>query len=384
MKPYDVIIIGGGASGLYLAATLGGRLKTALIERGARVGRKLSATGGGQGNLSNSGVCADRYFCGDKRLVADVLGDDNSAVLNMFDGLFVTDARGRIYPAGRQASSLTDCLRRKASACSCIMTETRVTGLRRGFVVMTDKGELRADNVAICTGGKAGTQFGTDGSAYELVTSLGHTVTPLYPSLVQLKTDTSYIKTLRGVRTDCFVRAYSGSDFLAGAEGEVIFNDTGVGGNAIYYISPFIAGKPGCRIELEFLPGISESEIVSDIKRKEAAGVERGELLSITLNNVLGRAVIRRAGNGDASAIARLVKRFGLTVTGDAGFGGAQVTRGGVPLSEVTDRLESRLVKGLYFAGEVLDVDGECGGYNLHWAFASAKRVAESLLGEKL
>ena len=381
MKVYDVIIIGGGASGLYLAAMLGGGIRTALIERGARVGRKLSATGGGQGNLSNAGVCADRYFCGDKRLVAHVLGNDNAAVLGIFDGLFVTDGRGRIYPAGRQASSLTDCLRRKASVNADIMTETRVTGLRRGFTVTTDKGELRADNVVICTGGKAGTQFGTDGSAYGLVTSLGHTLTPLYPSLVQLKTDTTYINTLRGVRTDCIVRAYAGGAFLAEADGEVIFNDTGVGGNAIYYISPFIAGRSGCRIELEFLPGLSESDIASDIKRKEAAGVERGELLSITLNNMLGRAVIRRAGNGNASDIAHLVKRFSLTVTGDAGFGSAQVTRGGVPLSEVTDSLESKLVKGLYFAGEVLDVDGECGGYNLHWAFASARKVAESLLG---
>ena len=114
MKEYDVIIVGGGASGLYLAASLGGRYKTAVIESGARVGRKLSATGGGQGNLSNADISAERYF-GDRRVIASVLGDRPHAVLGMFDGLLTTDGRGRMYPAGRQASALTDCLRKKAA-----------------------------------------------------------------------------------------------------------------------------------------------------------------------------------------------------------------------------------------------------------------------------
>ena len=365
---------------MYLAASLRGKLRAVVLERGPRTGRKLSATGGGQGNLSNTGVSADRYFCVDKRMVADILGDPES-VLGMFDGILTADARGRIYPAGRQASSLTDCLRRKASA--EIITNARVTAVRPGYEVIVGEAVLSAPRVVLCTGGKAGAQFGTDGSAFELAKSLGHTVTPLYPSLVPLRTDTKYITSLRGVRVDCIARVQAGGSLLAESEGEVIFNDTGAGGSAVYYVSPFVAGKRGCTLELEFLPGVSEGEIADDIARKERAGVERGELLSITLNNMLGRAIVRRAGSGGAKEIARLVKHFTLDITGDAGFGSAQVTRGGVPLSEVTDRLESRLSRGLYFAGEVLDVDGECGGFNLHWAFASARRVAESILGER-
>lgn len=380
MNEYDVIIAGGGASGLYLAAALGGSLKTAVIERGPRVGRKLSATGGGQGNLSNADVRAERYF-GDRRVISSVLGDDPHSVLGMFDGLLTTDSRGRMYPAGRQASALTDCLRRKAAACADILTDTRITSLGRGFAVGTDKGVFRARRVALCTGGKAGGRFGTDGSAYSLALGMGHTVTGLYPSLVQLKTDDTRIRTLRGVRADCVARAYDGGKKIAEAEGEVIFGDGLVGGSAVYYISPFVAGRRGCTLELSFLPGFSESEIAASVRRKEENGTERSELLSLTLNNSLGRAIMRSA-EGGAENIARTVKHFALKITGSAGFENAQVTRGGVPLSEVTDGLESRLVHGLYFAGEILDVDGECGGFNLQWAWSSAKRVAESLLGE--
>lgn len=382
MKTYDVIIIGGGAAGLYLAAALGGRVSAAVVERGERVGKKLSATGGGQGNLSNMGVCAEKYF-GDRGAIADVLGDDRTRVLKMFDGLLTADARGRIYPAGRQASSLTDCLRRKASACADVLTGMRVTGIKRGFIVSTDKGELRGKRVVLCTGGMAGRGFGTDGSAYALARAFGHTVTELHPSLVQLKTDSPDIKTLRGVRADCIARVLCGEEYIAEAEGEVIFGDGAVGGSAVFYVSPFVTGKRGCTLELEFLPGVSEEEIAADVRRKQALGIERSELLAITLNNMLGRAVIRRT-HGGAADIAHTVKHFALPVSGTTGFDGAQVTRGGVPLGEVTRSLESRLERGLYFAGEILDVDGECGGYNLHWAWASALRVAESITGEKL
>lgn len=380
MKEYDVIIVGGGASGLYLAASLGGRCSAAVIECGARVGRKLSATGGGQGNLSNADIRAERYF-GDRRVIAGVLGDRPHAALDMFDGLLTTDARGRMYPAGRQASALTDCLRKKAAANAVIMTDTRVTDIRRGFVVETSAGALKAKRVVLCTGGKAGKNFGTDGGSYALATGLGHTVTPLYPSLVQLKTDDRRIRPLRGVRVDCEVAAHCGGRKVAESSGEVIFGDGVVGGSAIYYISPFIAGKKDCGLTLSFLPGFTEEQVAGDVRRKMREGAERTELLALTLNNVLGRTIIRSVGGG-AEEIAHAVKNFTLRISGDSGFESAQVTRGGVPLSEVTDGLESRLVKGLYFAGEVLDVDGECGGYNLQWAWSSARRVAESIAGE--
>ena len=383
MKMYDVAITGGGASGLYLAALLGGRLSAVVIESGARVGSKLSATGGGQGNLTNTGVCADRYFCSDRRLVESVAGSDWRSVLAPFDGLFTADARGRVYPAGRQASALTDCLRRKAEANADIMTETSVLGIKRaadGFLLKTDKGAVRARNAVLCTGGMDTRTVFSGHTGYDLATSLGHSVTALYPAITQLALTDKSLRALKGVRTDCRVRAYGCGEFIAETEGEVIFGDGVVGGSAVYYISSFVTDKRNVKLEFEFLPGVSEEEIAEDVRRKTALGVERGELLGITLNNRLGRAVVART-DGGAEEIAHTVKHFTVGIAGAKGFYGAQVTKGGIPLSEVTDGLESRFVKGLYFAGEILDVDGECGGFNLHWAFSSAARVARSLTG---
>lgn len=261
MKMYDVAITGGGASGLYLAALLGGRLSAVVIESGARVGSKLSATGGGQGNLTNTGVCADRYFCSDRRLVESVAGSDWRSVLAPFDGLFTADARGRVYPAGRQASALTDCLRRKAEANADIMTETSVLGIKRaadGFLLKTDKGVVRARNAVLCTGGMDMRTVFSGHTGYDLATSLGHSVTALYPAITQLALTDKSLRALKGVRTDCRVRAYGCGEFIAETEGEVIFGDGVVGGSAVYYISSFVTDKRNVKLEFEFLPGVSE------------------------------------------------------------------------------------------------------------------------------
>ena len=382
MNDFQTAIIGGGASGLYLAAALGGAKKTVVIERGARVGKKLAATGNGQGNVANANAGAEHYFTDDERLLRSVLDSAPvERVLALFNGLFVTDEQGRIYPSGRQASALTDCLRRKCADSGVkILTETRVNDIKLGFAINTDKGVITSDNVVFCAGGKAQKQFGTDGSAFDIVRALGHTVTPLFPSLVQLKTNTDHIKTLKGIRAECKVTALCGDKISKTARGDVIFTEYGVSGNAIFAVSPYVTDRHGCVLSLEFLPDTGESELVADIEKKKRAGYEKEELLSLTLNNQIGRAVIKYAGSGDAEKIAHAAKNFRLEVLGTLGFDYAQVTRGGVPLAEVTNELESKRVKGLYFAGEALDVDGECGGYNLHWAFASALRVADALL----
>ena len=384
MNEYEIAIIGGGAAGLYLAAALGG-FKTVIIERGARVGKKLSATGNGQGNVANANAGAEHYFTDDFRMLSSVLESAPvDRVLSGFNGLFVTDEQGRIYPAGRQASSLTDCLRRKCERVGVkILTETRVTEIQRGFTVKTDKGVITADKIVFCTGGKAQKQFGTDGSVFGILRALGHTVTPLYPSLVQLKTNTEYIKTLKGIRAECAVTALCGDKLLKTARGDVIFTEYGVSGNAIFAVSPYVTDKTDCALSLEFLPDVSETELTADIEKKKRAGYDSGELLALTLNNQIGRAIIKYAGSDNAGKIAYAAKHFRLSVLGTLGFDYAQVTRGGVPLSEMTENLESKFVKGMYFAGETLNVDGECGGYNLHWAFASALRVARALTGGK-
>lgn len=392
---YDVIIIGGGAAGLACAVRLlksGKNLKVRLIDAGERFGKKLAATGNGQGNISNLDMTARHYHGGNVALAEKIACADPYAGAGLFDCVFCADEKGRIYPAGKQASALVDDLIRAVNSLGIISC---VSGVRAEkisksgdlFTVREAEGaQSRAKFVVLCTGGKAQKQFKTDGTAYALATSFGHTLTPLYPSLVQLKTDTNYIKTLKGIRADCLVSAICGGKVIAKSRGDVIFTEYGVSGNAVFSVSSYVTDKHNVTLALEFLPDIDEKAVKKSIKAKIERGWEQSELLSGTLHNQIGRAIIKRA-NAAASGksattdeIVRVLKNFTLEVTGNLGFDYAQVTKGGIDMKEVTDELESKLVKNLFFAGEILDVDGDCGGYNLQWAFTGGMAVADAIL----
>ncbi len=394
MERIDIAVIGGGAAGLVLANALPKTYKTLLFERGERVGRKLSATGNGQGNLTNLAVKDAEYFSvsgeGLSRANAILRAFDDESSRAFFASLGVlcsADERGRVYPCSRQASSLTDALR--FSVQDRVRLQTQVVALEKtadGFT-LTLKAEgreekLRAQTVVLCAGGKAAKNFGTDGSAYALATALGHTVTPLYPSLVQLKASEVY-KTLKGIRvSDCKVAVTTPTrDFSV--QGDIIFTDYGVSGDSVFRLTAFIASEIAtgrCKLALDFLPDRSEGEISEFLRRKQAQFPELavGELLFGVVNNQIGRVIMKLA-DGDIAKAAKLVKSFPLQISGSLGFDYAQVTKGGIPLSETTEELESRLCKGLYFAGEILDIDGQCGGFNLQWAYSSARAVAQAI-----
>ncbi len=384
MRNFDVAIIGGGASGCALAvrlAQLNCQKKVILIEKADRLGKKLSATGNGQGNISNSNMSAEHYFGSGARFASALACRDYKSAESLFSGLFCEDEVGRVYPSGKQASSLTDSLLYDLKRSNVeILTGDGVTDIEKGFVITLNSGEKISTKYAVlCVGGKAQKQFKTDGSAYALAQKFGHKLTALYPSLVQLKTDTTHIKTLKGIRVDCIAHAVCGEKILKSMRGDVIFTDYGLSGNAIFSLSPYVVDRQNCKIVLEFLPDIDKSEIESVVNKRKSLGYEDSELLGGTLHNQLGRAIIKRSGS-NAKNIANCVKSFSINVLGSLGFDYAQVTRGGVDCTEIKDNLESKIVDNLFFAGEVLDVDGDCGGYNLHWAFTSGMAVAEELM----
>lgn len=398
MERVTLAIIGGGAAGLMLANSLTNTEGVLVIERGERLGKKLSSTGNGQGNLTNLGVLDAEYFSVGKNASSIVQkaiqAYDDKAVVDFFRSLGVlciADERGRVYPSSRQASALTDALRfslEKKKIAARLQTKVmKLEGKGEGFILtlQTPSGEekLYAERVALCAGGKAAKNFGTDGTAYALAQGFGHTVTKLYPSLVQLKTNTEYTKSLKGIRINDGVITVKTPTRAFSVQGDIIFTDYGISGDAVFRLSAFIADeieKGGCQLSLDLLPQYTEKEVYTLLCEKKSAfpNMAVGELLFGVVNNQVGRAVLRRAAN-DLKKAASLVKAFPLTVMGSLGFDYAQVTKGGIPLNEVDGNLESRIKKGLYFAGEILDVDGQCGGFNLQWAYASAKTVADAI-----
>lgn len=406
MKENNIIVLGGGASGMLCALLLKQKcsknITVTLLERGERLGKKLSSTGNGQGNITNRNFGVKHYFTDDRKKVESVLcAFDDHKLLAFFEnlgGLFEQDEKGRVYPTGRQASALTDLLRFALADLGVNIVNDckieKITHKKGKFNLQSESGtNYQSDVLVMATGGKAAKNFGTDGLGYELATALGHSVTPLYPALVQLKTDTTYIKGLRGVRTDCGVTAILNDKKSKGdtharvfARGDVIFTDYGVSGNAIFTLSSYLTDQKDGGLELDFLPDVSEEKLTEILTRKQKNSPQ-SELLGCILNNQLGRSVMRRVqaetGGSAAALVAKYVKHFTLKVTGSLGFDQAQVTRGGIPMSEVTDNLESKICSELYFTGEILNVDGECGGYNLQWAFSSAVRVANAIMNKE-
>ena len=405
MDKFTIAIIGGGASGLMLATSLSAKENIALFERGERLGRKLSSTGNGQGNVTNARAREEVYFSssadGDAFARNKINQFDEQAFSKYLQEkglLLITDERGRVYPAGRQASAITDALRFDVAQKGVkIFLNTKIFSLQKtaqGFILKAETPdgtqEFFADKVVLCAGGKAAKNFGTDGFAYALAEKFGHTITPLYPSLVQLKTDTAYTKTLKGIRVNdgiltAVLGKNEGTQERITVKGDIIFTDYGISGDAVFRVSAFIADKiaqGNLDLSIDFLPDFDENAVYAALlaKKKAFPALADGELLCGMVNNQIGRAILKRA-NGDLKKAAALVKNFSLTATGSLGFDYAQVTKGGVRLEEVDENLQSRLVKGLYFAGEILDVDGQCGGFNLQWAYSSAMIVARALNG---
>ena len=286
MERIRLAVIGGGASGLMLANALQDNRNMLIFERGERVGRKLAATGNGQGNLTNVGVLDAEYFSVDGR-VPDfakiaIQDYDNESMVDFFCALGVlttVDERGRVYPSGRQASALTDALRFSLARKGIpVALKTQVTKLEKaqgGFVLtaLCEGVEKKyfAEKVVLCAGGKAAKNFDTDGSAYALAQGVGHSVTKLYPSLVQLKTDTQYTKTLKGIRVNDGMLSVTTPKRSISVQGDIIFTDYGISGDAVFRLSAFIADELGaaeCRLSIDFLPEYDEESLYLLLKEK--------------------------------------------------------------------------------------------------------------------
>lgn len=398
------IIIGGGAAGLMAAITAAENgADVTILEHMPRVGKKILATGNGKCNMTNLHMTADCYRCGEPEVPMQVIGTfPVSDTIQFFRrlGILTTDRNGYVYPASGQAQTVLDALREKTDSLGIrTVCESKVYAIEKdkkgSFVVKSETGSYSGNFVILAAGSMAAKTTGSDGSGYELAKSLGHKIKKPLPALVQLKCNGDFFKGIAGVRTDVRVSLYTvGRNgeleaFLAADSGELQLTDYGISGIPVFQVSRYAAEALDRRKRVmavvDFMPDYTEEEVFRILEEQRNYLYDRksGDFLNGLFNKKLAALFMKAArikpeldvavvSNKKLGELVEVIKEMTFEVTGTNSYDKAQICMGGVPLSEVdAATMESRLVPGLYFAGEILDVDGICGGYNLQWAWSS-------------
>ncbi len=401
-----IVIIGGGAAGLMAAIEIGRREKKVLVlERKERVLKKVLITGNGRCNITNVGAGISNYFSIGKGIggIKGILEDFNpEKTMDFFEELGIVcneEGRGKIYPLSGQAASVVDVLRFEAERLGVqFMTDFYVRKIEKdglNFKIYSeDRRTVTANRILLATGGKSYPELGSNGSGFELAKELGHKVTKLVPSIVQLKTEKSKVKGLQGIKLDTNVTAFGNGEKVCTYDGELLFTDYGVSGNVIFNISFVIPLYEKVELEIDFMPKFEYNELFEMLKKRKKilSHLTMENYFNGMINKKLGQFLCKMSGieklskkiedlsEKEIRKICQLLKKYRIEIVDTNGFKNAQVTAGGVVLDEVNlETLESKKVKGLYFAGEILDVYGECGGYNLQWAWASGIRSGQAI-----
>ncbi|NLJ32056.1 MAG: aminoacetone oxidase family FAD-binding enzyme [Clostridiales bacterium] len=399
-EKYDLAVVGGGAAGMAAAVSAAsqwsagsGRLKIALLEANPRVGKKLLATGNGRCNLTNMRIAPERYH-GDADRILPMLGDFSPQYIIEFFaslGLLCRELdEGRVYPYNLQAAAVLDVLRAQLERFHvetiCGFPVGKVEKSAAGFLVSGPEHKIETRSLVFATGGMAYPQLGANESGYAVLKALGHSCTPLFPALVQLKTDSRRAKPLKGARCAAKAALLADGRPAGQSRGEVQFTEHGLSGICIFDLSR-LAGEfrnAGLEVSLDLMPEFSARQVAEFLKRRQTAlpFLPAADLLNGCLNRMVGQEIMKQVfpslkkrmgdlNERELSSASNAVKGFRFPVSGTLSWRDAQVTAGGVPLREVDGAMQSRLCPGLYLAGEVLNIDGDCGGFNLHWAWSS-------------
>ncbi len=399
-------IAGGGAAGLAAAIEASRTFRQAgapgsvtILERLPRVGKKLLATGNGRCNLTNRRAAPGDYFEA-AEFVRPALSrfsvEDTLAFFASMGLLCEEEEEGRIYPMSRQAASVLDALRLEAErlgvAFQCDKKVDSIQKIENGWETPSFllNGVFLADAVILACGGKAAPQHGSDGSGYALLREQGIPVTRVAPSLVQLTTVPGPVKALKGMRVRGEIALYAGERKIAVQRGEIQFTEYGLSGIAAMQLSRLLAREKGARMDavIDLLPSFSKKQASEYLEERiqHAPALVAEHLLTGILPKRVGQALLKQAGIApltrpigsllpeERAPLAAMLKEWRLPLTGTRGFADAQVTTGGAQRSAFSpDTMESLAVPGLYAAGELLDVDAGCGGFNLQWAWSSGR-----------
>lgn len=392
----NIVIVGGGASGMTAAITAArAGAKVTILEHKDRVGKKLLSTGNGRCNFTNMRLNIEGYRGASSQFVQTVLNQFTlEDTLNFFEtlGIMAKEKHGCIYPYSEQAASLLDALRFEVEHLGiCVRCEENIQSItyKGVFVIQTNHGKYQADKLILACGSKAAPITGSDGSGYALAKTFGHSIKPVVPALVQLYGEDSIFPSVGGVRCDAQVTVCVDGTVVATDRGELQLTDYGVSGIPVFQISRYAAmalyEKREVVVHLNFMPDFSLQRLFYYLLNRAVNQSWKTmeqfftglfpKKLALALIKKAGLSAMTKAESCSAStwkALAQLILDCPIKITGTKGFESGQICAGGVNTEEIdATTLESKIQDNLYIIGELLDVDGICGGYNLQWAWSS-------------
>lgn len=395
MKNYKIAILGGGASGMLTAILsaekIGGK-NIAILESGERLGKKLSQTGNGRGNITNLASTTANFHGDNVDFVLSALPPQKAIELFAEMGIATTALGTKVFPRSLSASSFVDMLRYKIADLGVnVHLESKILSAKKSgekFVISCENETFTAEKIVVAMGGSVAPHLGTNGSGGLLLQSFGHTEAPHHPALVQVKTTSKHTNRLKGLKAPVKATLFVGGKQLFSVSEEMHFSPFALSGPATFLLSAYSAPHKSGYVTVDFLEEISEAELVKMLKEKsKILSTHPSEVLLFTLvANQIARCVaseacvegktISQLENSDFEKIARTAKNFVFDFCGNLTKEKAQATLGGVRVTEFTNSLESKIVKNLFACGEVLNTCGDCGGHNLQFAWASGYVVA--------
>ncbi len=393
----DVVIIGGGASGLVASifAAMNGN-KVTILEKNNKCGKKLLITGNGRCNYFNNDMDINHYHTDNTEQLKKIITEkNNKKILNFIDSLGIVHKikNGYYYPYSNQAISVLNALVNKAKSLGVeIINDYNVLHIKKeNHFIINDN--IKAKNLIIASGGKAYAKTGSDGSSYILASSLGHKINKPLPSLVKLTGNVP--KKWAGIRSDVIVSLYENDKFIKSEAGEIQLTDYGISGICVFNISHFVSkGLSENKKEevfINFAPFL-KTDLITYLSAKKDLTIS--QILEGFLNYKLVNIILEKChiskdsyfinlNNEEKNKLNNLVTSFPVLITGTKSFDEAQVTTGGVSFKEIDENMQSKIIPNLYIIGEAVDVDGDCGGYNIGFAFISGMIAGKSIKGDK-
>ena len=396
-----MIIIGAGAAGLCAAITIArvGQ-KVTLLEQNSKVGKKILVSGNGKCNIDNKFIDIKRFHSQNPNFIEEVLeGYDFKSAEKFFTSIgleLIEGKEGKVFPMSLQGSTVAELLEYEAKKvgveiiCDCkVQSIDKVTG---GFTLETSKGIKNCEQLLLASGSPAAPQLGGSDSGYAFATKMGHTLIPRYPSLVQLCSEENWVKSCAGVKIAGTAQLYANGEYITEKKGDLLFTNYGISGLAILdlsrEVSTRLAGYDYCELNLDLIPELSKEKLtnllLNRIKKESTKpiilwlqGIINKKLIHIILEQSKCKAEIESDLNRkEINKIVHSIKNLRLSINDTKGFKGAEVATGGINTTEVNPKtMESKLIPNLFFAGEILDVDGDRGGFNFHFAWVTGMRV---------